>query len=169
MFEFALSEMLLIGVVALVVLGPQRLPKVARTVGLWVGKIQYFVSNVKTELSRQVEASELRDVKESLESAARGLQDNLRDMDATARQEAKEIADGLNVPAWERLPEQKTPADFGVDEWGSLCPIVMLVWRWGIWCLCNDKRCCAAVICVRDFVRNRCCVCAVIRVAFDRE
>ena len=92
MFEFALSEMLLIGVVALVVLGPQRLPKVARTVGLWVGKIQYFVSNVKTELSRQVEASELRDVKESLESAARGLQDNLRDIDATARQEAKEIA-----------------------------------------------------------------------------
>ena len=66
-----------------------------------------------------MEASELRDVKESLESAARGLQDNLRDMDATARQEAKEIADGLNVPAWERLPEQKTPADFGVDEWGQ--------------------------------------------------
>ena len=122
MFEFALSEMLLIGVVSLVVLGPQRLPKVARTVGLWVGKIQYFVSNVKTELSRQVEASELRDVKESLESAARGLQDNLRDMDATARQEAKEIADGLNVPAWERLPEQKTPADFGVDEWGQPLP-----------------------------------------------
>ena len=122
MFEFALSEMLLIGVVALVVLGPQRLPKVARTVGLWVGKIQYFVSNVKTDLSRHGEASELREVKESLESAARGLQDNLRDMDATARQEAKEIADGLNVPAWERLPEQKTPADFGVDEWGQPLP-----------------------------------------------
>ena len=116
MFEFALSEMLLIGVVALVVLGPQRLPKVARAVGLWVGKVQYFVSNVKTELSRQVEASELRDVKESLESAARGLQDNLRDIDATARQKAQEINDGLSVPAWERLPEQKTPADFGIDE-----------------------------------------------------
>ena len=119
MFEFAFSEMLLVGIVALVVLGPERLPKVARMVGMWIGKIQYFVRNVKTEFNRQVDASELREVKASFESAARGLQDNVRDIHATVRQEARDIADGLNLPAWERLPEQKTPADFGLDEQGQ--------------------------------------------------
>ena len=76
MFDFGFSELLLIGVVALVVLGPERLPQVARTAGFWLGKIRTHVDSVKSELNRQVEAAELREVKESMESAAKSFQES---------------------------------------------------------------------------------------------
>lgn len=114
MFEFGFGELLLIGVVALIVLGPERLPKVARTAGLWAGKIQHFVSNVKAELSKQIEASELADVKKDMEAAAEQFKDGFRDVsDAVA------LAKPDEHPAWARLPPQREPADFGVDEQGK--------------------------------------------------
>ena len=119
MFEFGFSELLLIGAVALVVLGPERLPQVARAAGFWLGKIRSYVDSVKSELTRQVEAAELREVKESVESAAQSLRESVQDINRSATSELNELADGLDVrPAWERLPAQKTPADFGVDEQG---------------------------------------------------
>ena len=53
MFDFGFSEMLVIGVIALVVLGPERLPVVARTAGEWVGKAQRFVAQVKSDIDRE--------------------------------------------------------------------------------------------------------------------
>ncbi|MFC2707792.1 MAG: Sec-independent protein translocase protein TatB, partial [Neisseria sp.] len=64
MFDFGLGELLLVGVVALIVLGPERLPQAARTVGRLVGKLQGFVNNVKQELNTQAELDELRKVKQ---------------------------------------------------------------------------------------------------------
>ena len=58
MFDFGFSEMLVIGVIALVVLGPERLPVVARTAGEWVGKAQRFVAQVKSDIDRETELSE---------------------------------------------------------------------------------------------------------------
>ncbi len=119
MFEFGFGELLLIGAVALVVLGPERLPQVARTAGFWLGKIRSYVDSVKSELNRQVEAAELREVKESVESAAQSLRESVQDINRSAASELNALADDLDVrPAWERLPSQKTPADFGVDEQG---------------------------------------------------
>ena len=116
MFEFGFSELLLIGAVALVVLGPERLPQVARAAGFWLGKIRSYVDSVKSELNRQVEAAELREVKESVESAAQSLRESVQDINRSATSEVNALADGLDVrPAWERLPAQKTPADYGVD------------------------------------------------------
>ncbi|GGX97391.1 hypothetical protein GCM10007160_26150 [Litchfieldella qijiaojingensis] len=60
MFDIGFLELLIIGVVGLLVLGPERLPKAARTAGLWVGKIKRTVSGMQREISAQLEAEELR-------------------------------------------------------------------------------------------------------------
>ncbi|WP_110686271.1 Sec-independent protein translocase protein TatB [Salinicola aestuarinus] len=60
MFDIGFFELLLIGIVGLLILGPERLPVAARTAGLWIGKIRRSVSNVQREISSQLEAEELR-------------------------------------------------------------------------------------------------------------
>ncbi|WP_227369037.1 Sec-independent protein translocase protein TatB [Halomonas sp. M20] len=60
MFDIGFLELLIIGVVGLLVLGPERLPKAARTAGLWIGKIKRTVSNMQREINSQLEAEELR-------------------------------------------------------------------------------------------------------------
>ena len=70
MFDFGFSEMLVIGVIALVVLGPERLPVVARTAGEWVGKAQRFVAQVKSDIDRETELSELKRIQDEAKALA---------------------------------------------------------------------------------------------------
>ena len=72
MFDVGFQELTLIGVIALIVVGPERLPKMARTIGLWMGKIRYYVGQVKSDIEREVRAQEL---KEMLDKPARELDD----------------------------------------------------------------------------------------------
>ena len=72
MFDVGFQEITLIGVIALIVVGPERLPKMARTLGLWMGKIRYYVGQVKSDIEREVRAQEL---KEMLDKPARELDD----------------------------------------------------------------------------------------------
>jgi len=60
-FDIGFIELLLIGVVALVVVGPERLPKVARILGRWVGRARHFVSNVKNDIDREMRQEQIRD------------------------------------------------------------------------------------------------------------
>jgi sec-independent protein translocase protein TatB len=64
MFDVGFFELLLIGVVALLVVGPERLPKLARTAGMWLGRGKRFVSSVKEDIDREIRADELRQVLE---------------------------------------------------------------------------------------------------------
>ncbi len=73
MFDFSFGELALIGTVALVVLGPERLPKVARTVGEWVGKAQRYVSQVKSDINREIELTELKKIQEEARKAAQSV------------------------------------------------------------------------------------------------
>lgn len=109
MFDLGLSEILLISVVSLVVLGPERLPKVARMAGHWLGRLQHFVANVKTELNTQSGMAEFRQAKDSLTAAAREFEHQLHH---TISDVGKDLPDWDARPAWERLPEQRTPDDF---------------------------------------------------------
>ena len=77
MIDIGLSKMALIGVVALVVIGPEKLPKVARTVGTLLGKAQRYVNDVKSEVNRSMELDELRKMKENVESAARDVEQSV--------------------------------------------------------------------------------------------
>ncbi len=74
MFDIGFSEMVVIGVVALVVIGPERLPKVARTAGHLFGRMQRYVNDVKADINREMDASELRDLKNSVQDAASSMQ-----------------------------------------------------------------------------------------------
>ena len=70
MFDFGFSEMLVIGVIALVVLGPERLPVVARTAGEWAGKAQRFVAQVKSDIDRETELSELKRIQDEAKAVS---------------------------------------------------------------------------------------------------
>ena len=118
MFDFSLTEMMLAGVVALVVLGPERLPVVARKAGQWMAKIQSLAAGVRSELAAHADVAELIKVKQELEETSAEIQQDLQNLSKQVEQNSQEIAEHLHdsVPAWERLPEQKTPADFGLED-----------------------------------------------------
>ncbi len=73
MIDFGFDKIALIGAVALIVIGPERLPKVARTVGHLLGKAQRYVADVKAEVNRSMELEELRKMKGQFEDAARDV------------------------------------------------------------------------------------------------
>ncbi len=70
MFDIAFSELLVIGVVALVVIGPERLPKVARTAGAWLGRLNRYVSQVKQDIDRDMQLEELRKLQQQMKDTA---------------------------------------------------------------------------------------------------
>lgn len=85
MFDVSFTELLVIGVVALVVIGPERLPKVARTLGHLVGRAQRYVNDVKTDIQREVELDELRKLKDQMQDAAQSVQSSLQNTEASLR------------------------------------------------------------------------------------
>jgi sec-independent protein translocase protein TatB len=90
MFDVGFSEMIVIGIVALVVIGPERLPKVARTLGVLTGRLQRYVAQVKSDINREMEAAELGKVKTEFENAARSFQ---ADVESKASETEREIRD----------------------------------------------------------------------------
>jgi sec-independent protein translocase protein TatB len=64
MFDVGLLELLLVGIVALLVVGPERLPKLARTAGMWLGRGRRFINTVKDDIDREIKADELRSILE---------------------------------------------------------------------------------------------------------
>lgn len=88
MFDFSFGELAIIGAVALVVLGPERLPKVARTVGEWAGKAQRYVSQVKNDINREMELAELK----KLQEQAKGL---AHEFETSVTNEVKSIESGV--------------------------------------------------------------------------
>ena len=85
MFDISFTELLVIGVIALVVIGPERLPKVARTVGHLLGRAQRYVSDVKGDIQREVELDELKKMKEEMENAARNVTQSMQDTENSIR------------------------------------------------------------------------------------
>ncbi|OXI91511.1 twin-arginine translocase subunit TatB [Burkholderia sp. AU31652] len=103
MLDLGLSKMALIGVVALVVLGPERLPRVARTAGALFGRAQRYINDVKAEVSREIELDALRTMKTDFESAARNVEttihDNLREHEKELNDTWHSAVGGLNEAA----------------------------------------------------------------------
>src|ERR1700692_1198990 len=93
MFDLDISKMAVIGVVALGVLGPERLPRVARTAGALLGRAQRYISDVKSEVTREIEIEELRKMKSSFEGAAATVQNTIQD---TVRQHRTDLTEAWN-------------------------------------------------------------------------
>ena len=95
MLDISFSEIAVIGAVALVVLGPERLPKVARTAGHLFGRLQRYVNGVKADIAREMEASELSSIKQEVQNAARAFEKSVHehssDVKTSLEAEAKSI------------------------------------------------------------------------------
>jgi sec-independent protein translocase protein TatB len=78
MIDLGISKLALIGAVALVVIGPEKLPRVARTVGTLLGKAQRYMADVKAEVNRSMELDELKKMKDSVENAARDVSQSIQ-------------------------------------------------------------------------------------------
>ncbi len=96
MFDIGFSELLIIGIVALVVIGPERLPKVARTLGHLFGRLQRYVTQVKSDISREMELAELGKVKTEFESAARSFQSDMESKTRDAEREIREVQESID-------------------------------------------------------------------------
>jgi sec-independent protein translocase protein TatB len=93
MFDIGFSEIMIVAVVALIVIGPERLPKVARTLGHLFGRMQRYVNDVKADIGREVQLDELRNIQSSMEDAARSIEQSVsRDIHET-ESELQKIAE----------------------------------------------------------------------------
>src|SRR5215472_19226705 len=88
MFDVGFSEIVLIAVVALIVIGPEKLPKVARTLGHMFGRLQRYVNEVKADINREIELDELRKLQTQVQDAA-------RDMEQSMSGAAREVESGM--------------------------------------------------------------------------
>ena len=99
MFDFGFSEMLIIGTIALVVLGPERLPMVARTAGEWIGKAQRFVAQVKSDIDRETELSELKRIQDEAKALADDVKSTVEKSAAEIEKDVQSAADDAKKAA----------------------------------------------------------------------
>ena len=109
MIDFGFDKIALIGVVSLLVIGPEKLPRVARTVGTLIGKAQRYVADVKAEVNRSIELDELKKMKTQFEDAARNVEQtvssHVNQTSAELQSSWNDATSGLGTPLAEPLPE----------------------------------------------------------------
>jgi len=108
MFDLGFSELLVIALVALVVIGPERLPRVARTMGHLAGRLQRYVADVKADINREVELDELRKMRDTMQSAA-------SDMESSFKAEVDKTESELNAAAEGKPAETKVEPGRSVE------------------------------------------------------
>src|SRR6476646_645259 len=103
MFDIGFSEIVVIAVVALVVIGPERLPKTARTLGLLFGRLQRYVNDVKADISREMELDELRKLQREMQGAAREFEQTVttavHDVKTGVKNVERELNEAAATPA----------------------------------------------------------------------
>ncbi len=121
MFDIGFWELALISIIALLVVGPERLPAMARSAGLWVGRIRRYISHVKDDIEREIRADELRDMmKES--SRIESLEEELgetRDTLKAVEQEIEEADASLGVESAPREDETKSASEQAAGDLGN--------------------------------------------------
>jgi len=111
MFGIDFSEFLVIGVVALIVLGPERLPKVARTVGHLLGRMQRYASEVKDQVKREMDAEDYKNLKsqfQEVKDAASGVENSIRKEAAQTENHLMTAIDAPAASSLEFVEEQAT-------------------------------------------------------------
>ena len=101
MIDLGLSKLAIIGVVALIVIGPEKLPKVARMAGTLYGRAQRYLHEVKSEVSREIELDELRNLKKEVEETAQTIRS---DVESAVKGSMDDVES-----AWRDLPSSTTP------------------------------------------------------------
>ena len=104
MIDLGIEKMLVIGAVALIVIGPEKLPRVARTVGTLLGKAQRYVADVKAEVNRSIELEELKKMKDTVETAARDVENSIHAGASEFEKQWSEVT-STTADATQALPE----------------------------------------------------------------
>jgi sec-independent protein translocase protein TatB len=107
--DLGISKLALIGAVALIVIGPEKLPRVARMVGTLLGKAQRYVSDVKAEVNRSIELDELKKMRDSVETAARDVQQSVAAEASDFEQSWSDATAGLAQPSESAVSEYRHP------------------------------------------------------------
>ena|SRR5512145_1597514 len=117
MFDIGFSELLVIGVVALIVIGPEKLPRMARTVGHLAGRLQRYVSDVKADINREIELDELRKMRDSMQQAASNFESSVHSEMSKTETELNKSVEAVvgevkpeEKPAEAKKPEETKPA-----------------------------------------------------------
>jgi sec-independent protein translocase protein TatB len=116
MFEFSFSELMVVLVVALVVIGPERLPKVARTLGLLWGRAQRYVNGVKADIERDMAIEELRQLKEKIQAEADAAQRTVKQLDQNLDQQVRQLNVAVAQPLQEIQQQAQLPLQSGTTE-----------------------------------------------------
>ena len=112
MIDLGISKMALIGAVALIVIGPEKLPRVARTLGTLLGKAQRYISDVKQEVNRSMELDEFKKMKESVQDAARDVENSIKTSASDFEKswaDTNTTASSDHLPGFEVFPEYRHP------------------------------------------------------------
>ena len=117
MFDIGFSELLVIAVVALLVIGPEKLPKVARTAGIMFGRLQRYVNDVKADIQREVELDELKKLRSQFEDAAKSVEQSVNEVD---KRDAR--GRGRPEPVDRRPGRERRPGAVGAPRPGAALP-----------------------------------------------
>ncbi len=117
MIDFGFDKLALIGAVALIVIGPEKLPKVARTVGHLLGKAQRYVADVKAEVNRSIELEELKKMKTQFETAARDVEQSVNQEVSSANASLQSSWEGLGTSVEGSSGSSDTSV--GSDAWAQ--------------------------------------------------
>jgi len=117
MFDIGFSELMVIGVVALLVIGPERLPKVARALGHLLGRAQRYVNDVKSDINREMQLDELKKLQAQVSESARSLED-------TVRKEYDTVRTGFESPVQSAVAELEATARAAGNEVDKLAASV---------------------------------------------
>ena len=109
MFDIGFSEIVVIAVVALVVIGPEKLPKTARTLGVLFGRLQRYVGDVKADINREMELDELRKLQQEMKSAATDIRQSVETAAQSVEAGARDVEAQLNA-AGNESTAQPAPA-----------------------------------------------------------
>ncbi|HVJ76092.1 MAG TPA: Sec-independent protein translocase protein TatB, partial [Casimicrobiaceae bacterium] len=104
MFDIGFSEIVVIAVVALIVLGPERLPRAARTMGHLFGRLQRYVNDVKADINREMELEELRKIQREVKSAAQDLEQSVSSVARDVEGGMRDVETQLNAAGQEAAP-----------------------------------------------------------------
>ncbi len=106
MFDIGFSELMVIGIVALLVIGPERLPKVARTLGHLLGRAQRYVNDVKTDINREIQLDELKKLQSQ-------VTDSARELETSVRKEFDSARDAVETPVQSAVSQLESAAMIG--------------------------------------------------------
>ncbi len=114
MLDIGVTKLAIIGGIALIVIGPEKLPGLAKTIGTLLGRARRYVADVKAEVSRSMELDELKKMKDTMENAARDVESSIQTTSSDFEKTWADATDGLNsnttlAPPPPAFPEYKHP------------------------------------------------------------